>query len=287
MTSRRDFIRQSGLLSTAILANPSDLFNKKKTISTKVGLQLYTLRNELSKDAKGTIEKVAKIGYKEIESFGYNGKYFGMDPKDFAAFLKNLGLTTPSGHYGLGQLSKGWEKAIEDAQLVGQKYMVLAYLQENERQSLDDYKKVADRLNSAGKKCKAGGIQLCYHNHDFEFKDMGGGIGYDILTKNTDPNAVKFEVDLYWATKAKQDPIEMFKKQPGRFPLWHVKDMDGSDQHGFTEVGNGTINFKDIFAQASTAGMKHFFVEQDECNPGPPLTSIETSYKYITTHLVK
>jgi len=287
MTSRRDFIRQSGLVSTVFMTDPSGFF-RKKTISTKVGLQLYTIRNEISKDAKGTIEQVAKIGYKEVESFGYNnGKYFGMEAKDFAAFLKNIGLTSPSGHYGLGQLTKGWEPAIEDAQVVGQKYMVLAYLQENERKSLDDYKKVADKLNNAGKLCKAGGIQLCYHNHDFEFKDLGGGIGYDILTKQTDPNLVKFEIDLYWATVAKQNPIEMFKKMPGRFPLWHVKDMDNTDKHFFTEVGKGTINFKDIFAHAETAGMKHFFVEQDECNPGPPLTSIETSYKYIATNLVK
>ena len=285
MTSRRDFLLQSGILSSALVSNPSGFFKKK---NAKVGLQLYTLRNDLSKDAKGTIEKVAKIGYKEVESFGYHdGKYFGMTAAEFAAFLKGLGLTTPSGHYGLGNLTKGWEAAIEDAQAVGQKYMVLAYLQDTERKTLDDYKKVADTMNNAAKLCKAGGIQFCYHNHDFEFVDMGGGIGYDILTNSTDSELVKFELDLYWATKAGQKPIDLFKKYPGRFPLWHVKDMDNTDKHYFTEVGKGTIDFKSIFANAKTAGMKHFFVEQDDCQPGPPLTSIATSFNYIEHNLVK
>jgi len=284
MTSRRDFLLQSGVLSSAFISNPSGFFKK----NSKVGLQLYTLRNDLSKDAKGTIQKVAAIGYKEVESFGYHdGKYFGMTAKEFATFLKGLGLTTPSGHYGLGNLTKGWETAIEDAKTVGQKYMVLAYLQENERKTLDDYKKVADTMNNAAKMCKAAGIQFCYHNHDFEFVDLGSGIGYDILTKNTDPGLVKFELDLYWATKANQKPVDLFKKYPGRFPLWHVKDMDNTDKHYFTEVGNGTIDFKSIFANAKTAGMKHFFVEQDDCQPGPPLTSIATSFNYIEHNLVK
>lgn len=284
MTSRRDFLLQSGVLSTALVSNPSGFFASK----TKVGLQLYTLRNDISKDAKGTIEQVAKLGYKEVESFGYNnGKYFGMEAKDFASFLKSIGLSSPSGHYGLGNLSKGWEAAIEDARVVGQKYMVLAYLQENERKTLEDYKKVAAQLNSAAKMCQSGGIQFCYHNHDFEFKDLGGGIGYDILTKETDPSLVKFEIDLYWATKAGQKPVELFSKQPGRFPLWHVKDMDNTEKHYFTEVGNGVIDFKSIFAQAKKAGMTHFFVEQDDCVPGPPLASIEKSIKYIQAKLVK
>jgi len=281
-TSRRQFIQQTGLLSAAFVISKGEYFKASKN----VGIQLYTLRDTIFKDPRGVIQKVASIGYKELESFGYNnGKYFGLTAKEFTDLVKQNNLTHPSGHYGLANLDT-WDQAISDAITAGQKYMVLAYLAEDDRKTIDDYKKHAASFNTAGEKCKKAGLQFCYHNHDFEFKDMGGGqIGYDVLMKETDPNLVKFEMDIYWITKAGHDPIQMFKQHPKRFPLWHVKDMDKTENKSFTEVGNGVIDFKKIFGKADDSGMQHFFVEQDIS--ADPMASIATSYKYIESSLIK
>lgn len=281
-TSRRQFIQQTGLVSAAFFISKGEYFKASKN----VGIQLYTLRDLIFKDPRGVIQKVAAIGYKELESFGYNnGKYFGLTAKEYADLVKQNNLTHPSAHYGLANLSS-WDQAVEDAITAGQKYMVLAYLADNDRKTIDDYKKHAASFNTAGEKCKKAGLQFCYHNHDFEFKDMGGGqIGYDVLMKETDPNLVKFEMDIYWITKAGHDPIQMFKQHPKRFPLWHVKDMDKTEKKSFTEVGNGVIDFKKIFGKAKDSGMEHFFVEQDIS--ADPMASIATSYKYIESSLIK
>lgn len=282
MSTRRSFLKQTSLLTVAAFVDPSFLANQHK-----IGVQLYTLRDQISKDPKGIIQKVAALGYNEVESFGYNdGKYFGLTATEFATLLKQNNLTHPSGHYMLTALSNNWDKAIADAKIAGQKYMVLAYLLDTERKTIDDYKKIAVQINKAAEACKKAGIQFAYHNHDFEFIDMGGQHGYDIFLKETDADLVKFELDLFWIAKAGKDPVEMFKQHPGRFPLWHVKDMDNTEKKSFTEVGSGVIDFKKIFAASKTAGMKHFFVEQDVC-PGPPLESIEKSIKYLKSNIIK
>jgi len=232
-TSRRQFIQQTTLLSAAFMISKGEYFKVNKN----VGVQLYTVRDQISKDPRGVIQKIGAIGYKEVESFGYNnGKYFGLTAKEFADLVKQNNLTHPSGHYGLGNLST-WDQAIEDAITAGQKYMVLAYLAENDRKSIDDYKKHAASFNTAGEKCKKAGLQFAYHNHDFEFKEMDGQMGYDVLMKETDANLVKFEMDIYWVSKAGHDPIALFKAHPKRFPLWHVKDRDKTEKKSFTEVG--------------------------------------------------
>ena len=185
-----------------------------------------------------------------------------------------------------GNVLNGWEKAVEDAKAIGHDYMVLAYLTPPERKSLDDYKKIAENLNKAGEVCKKAGIQLCYHNHEFEFEAMNGQLPFDILTGETDAGLVKIELDLYWAMVAGQDPVALFKKHKGRIALWHVKDMDKTPKKNFTEVGNGVIDFTTIFKNAKTSGMKHFFVEQDVC-PGSPFDSISQSIGYIKSNLIK
>ncbi|MCC6290185.1 MAG: sugar phosphate isomerase/epimerase [Chitinophagaceae bacterium] len=282
MTTRRSFLKQTSMLSLAAFASPSLLSYKQHA----VGLQLYTLRADIMKDPKGIIEKVAALGYNEVESFGYrDGKYFGLTPSEFATLLKNNKLTHPSGHYMLASLNNNWEKTVEDAVAAGQQYMIVAYLLDTERKTIDDYKKIAAQFNKAAEVCKQANIQFGYHNHDFEFIDMDGQKGYDILLKETDQQLVKFELDLYWISYAGMNPVDMFKANPGRFPLWHVKDMDNTPKKFFTEVGNGVIDFKKIFAAADTAGMKHFFVEQDVC-PGPPLISIEKSINYLRKNIL-
>jgi sugar phosphate isomerase/epimerase len=293
MATRRSFIKQSTILSAGLLAGPAALRVQRPTI----GVQLYTVRDAMAKDPVGTLGKVAAIGYNSVEGATYTGteKYYGMTPKEFKKVLKDNGLMMLSSHYRLGEdLEKGqsvqgtilhdWKRAIDDAAEVGQKYMVCAWLSESERGTLDHYKKVADDLNTAGEQCRKAGIQLCYHNHNFEFIPEDGKLPYDILL-GADKNLVKMEVDLYWTARAGQDPIKLFENHPGRFPLWHAKDMDNTAEKKFTEVGSGIIDFKEIFKYKHTAGMKYFFVEEDIC-PGSPFDSIKKSYDYIRKNLV-
>lgn len=277
-------MKASAFMLAAPMLSKFDLAAKAPS---KIGLQLYTLRTDLSKDLEGTLKKVAAIGYKEVELFGYNdGKFFGKTPKEFKAILDGLGLNPVSGHYGAGvqmkdqkgTLSNDWQRAVDDAAAIGQKYVNCAYLTDGERKSIDDYKKYVDLFNKSGEVAKKAGLQFGYHNHDFEFKKMDGQLPYDIIA-STDPNLVKLELDLYWIVKAGLDPVDLFKKYPGRFPLWHVKDMDKGDQ-SFAEVGTGSIDFKKIFDARKIAGLEHFFVEQDVAKR-PALEAIDISFKNV------
>ncbi|MGY3212579.1 TIM barrel protein [Mucilaginibacter sp. HD30] len=290
MISRRDFVKTSAILSAGVLAAPQLLAADKKYI----GLQLYTVRNAMQKDPAATLARVVGVGYNSVEGATYSGseKFYGLDAEAFSALLKQNGLEMLSGHYALGEektnpgsILTGWEKAVDEAKKVGLKYMVCAYLNPNERGSLDHYKKLAADFNKAGELCAKAGIQFCYHNHDFEFIQQDGKYPYETLLANTDKKLVKMEMDIYWVCKAKQDPIALFNQHPDRFPLWHVKDMDSTPRANFTEVGNGVIDFKKIFAQAKKSGMKYFFVEQDS-TPGDPFDSITKSFNYIKQNLV-
>ncbi|CCH00687.1 xylose isomerase domain protein TIM barrel [Fibrella aestuarina BUZ 2] len=278
--SRKDFLKASGALAlslpflsrTAALAKPL----------SSVGLQLYTLRNEVSKDLAGTLKSVAEIGYKELELFGYNnGTYFGKTPKELRSMLDGLGLKAPSGHFLVPQMQKDWDKAIDHAKELGQSYMVCAYLFPQERTKLDDYKRYVDLFNKSAEACKKAGIQFAYHNHDFEFQPLEGQVPYDLLLKGTDPNLVKMELDLYWATFAGKDPVAMFKENPGRFPMVHLKDIAKTEKREFAEVGTGSINFQRIMDARKTAGIKHFFVEQDVVSKGTPLEAIAISFANV------
>ncbi|TDB60856.1 sugar phosphate isomerase/epimerase family protein [Arundinibacter roseus] len=275
--SRKEFIKTSALALT--LPFLSNTFTSAKP-PRKVGLQLYTLRELMAKDPKGTLKQVADIGFKEVETFGYaNGTFFGMAPAEFKSFLKDLGMSTPSGHYMPDQLKSGWNKIVDDASAAGQKYMMCAYIMPNER-TLEDYKKFITLFNEAGEVCKKAGIQFGYHNHDFEFETVDGQIPYDMILKGTDPALVKMELDLYWAAYANQDPVALFTQNPGRFPLVHMKDMAKTPKREFAEVGNGSIDFQRILNAAKVAGLKHLFVEQD-VTVQPPLEAIAVSYSNI------
>jgi sugar phosphate isomerase/epimerase len=292
--NRRELLKQMAWV-TAGSFMMKDALALHDVKNKKVGVQLYTVRNEIGKDPKGTLQQVAKLGFGEVESFGYNGKFFGMSATEYKSLLSDLGMSAPSGHYMYGNFGNkqnpgtvihGWDKAVEDAAALGQKYMVIAYLMPNERGDINTYKQIAANLSKAAETCKKSGIQLCYHNHDFEFEAQNGQLPFDILTSETDADLVKIELDLYWATRAGQDPIALFKKHQGRIALWHVKDMDNTDKKNFTEVGSGVIDFATIFKHAKTSGMKHFFVEQDMC-PGSPFDSIKKSIGFIQSNLVK
>src|SRR5258708_5228200 len=295
MHTRRSFLKSTSLYTAGILAAPS-FASFPEFKKAAIGLQLYTVRDHMQEDPAGTLARVAQIGYNSVEGATYTNteKFYGMDPKTFHALLKKDGLVMRSCHYRLGEDTNGaekgtilndWDRAVEDAHTLGLKYMVCAWLSPAERQSLDHYKHMAGQFNTAAEKCKAAGIQFCYHNHDFEFDAQDGKYPYDVLLDNTDKDLVKMEMDLYWVNKAGHDPVTLFEQHPGRFPLWHLKDMDNTAAHAFTEVGNGVIDFKKIFSNADKAGFKYFFVEQDKC-PGDPFDSITTSINYIKKNLV-
>ncbi|MFT4031481.1 MAG: sugar phosphate isomerase/epimerase [Siphonobacter sp.] len=283
--NRRNFLHTSlGLGALSVLS----LDALAETQAKSVGLQLYTLRDDIQKQGiERILEQVAKLGYKNVENFGYNqGKFFGKTPTEYREILKANGLHAVSGHYTTGRskkfgtgdgLTKNWEKAVEDAAAIGQKYVVLAYLVDDER-SAADYKQLFGILNKCAETAKKSGLTLGYHNHDFEFtQKVDGEKPYDLILKNT---LVAMEMDLYWVTKAGEKPTEYFARYPGRFQLWHVKDMAKTPQQEFAEVGTGSIDFADLFKHARHAGLKYYFVEQDVCKR-PPLESIKISIDNI------
>lgn len=289
MNSRRDFIKQAALASAGALLLPS--FASAKSVKT-IGLQLYTLRDLLPKDVEGVIRKVAAIGYKEVETYGYDPKhgFWGMPAKQLSQLLKSVKLTAPSGHVGVDPFIRDGKtdelKAnIEALKTIGATYFTVPWLDESLRQSADDYKKVAEKLNKAAELCKAAGLRFAYHNHDFEFKQHGGVTGYSILLKETDPKLVSFELDIYWAVHSGQQPAKIFAAHPGRFPMWHVKDMDKAHPDQNTEVGKGSIDYKQIFTHSSTAGLKHFFVEHENNYQPDELGSIATSFNYLKQNI--
>ena len=298
MYNRRKFLQSSGALALGALVlsdkAAAGFFNKKPHA---VGLQLFTFFNVIDDDVQGTLKKIAGIGYKEIESaFSKKGGYYGMKPKEFAEYVKSIGMSWKS-HHVLGapfkmpagakmptdangnpikfppmrNLRENMQELIDEVAEGGVEYLVCA---NTPTDTMDELKQSIETLNKAGEACRKAGVKFCYHNHDMEFKEVEGQVPYHMLLSQTSADTMKMELDLCWVTKAGIDPVELFKQHPGRFPLWHVKDLD-KDKQGPAPVGEGIIDFKRIFDNASTAGMQHFFVEHDM--PADPYASITTS----------
>jgi sugar phosphate isomerase/epimerase len=245
------------------------------------GLALYTVRDAM-KDARATLEKVAQAGYVNVESAGYNnGKFYNLSPADFKALLDEMKLTPISAHQGTVTF-ENIDQQIADLKAAGFKYFVVPvppmglfmYDAVNKKLAMKGgAKNLAEILDKLGEKCTASGLQLLYHNHDFEYqKDADGIIPIEYLLEH-----VNFQMDLYWVTKAGADPVDYFKRYPGRFKIWHVKDMD--DQGRFAPVGNGKIDFKRILDNKKLSGMQYYFVEQDACFNETALEAIVISHK--------
>ncbi|QSW90043.1 sugar phosphate isomerase/epimerase [Flavobacterium endoglycinae] len=290
MITRRNFIINTSLAATAVLASPSFAFTMKKK---EIGLQLYTLREELPKDVKVVLEKVAKAGFTTVETYGYSIKdqFWGLTPKELKKILDDNGLKAVSGHYNLGSYLYDGNTteliaAIEAAKVLKSEFLTVPWVDEPFRKNIDDYKKIAFRINEAAKLCKEAGLKLAYHNHDFEFQKHDGVTGYEILLKETDKDLVYFELDLYWVIYSGNDPLRLFAENPGRFKMWHVKDADKTNQKLNTEVGSGTIDFKPFFKEAKQSGMVHFFVEQENNYASNSIESIKTSCDFIAKNLI-
>jgi sugar phosphate isomerase/epimerase len=289
---RRTFLESS--VAAGVLASlPIKTFGATHRIE-KVGVQLYTVRDVMKADFDGTLLKVAKIGFKEVEFAGY----FNHSPKDVRASLDKVGLSAPSAHFGPDIIQNHLPETLEAAHVIGHQFIVCPWIEESDRKAPDGYKRVADTFNKAGEACKKAGIQFAYHNHNFEFypaPTLNGQTPYDFLLTSTDPNNVQMEMDLCWITVGGQDPVKYFQNHPGRFPLVHVKDISkipdaAATKSGplsmediektMTAAGAGAIDWKRIFSHADEGGIKHYFVENDL--PKDPFANIAESYKYLS-----
>ena len=303
MYNRRKFLRHSGaaVLGAAVLSNRASAFFAPVSPNHPVGLQLFTLFPTMDADVEGSLKKVAAIGYKEIESaYSMKPGYYGMKGKEFKTYLESIGLVWTS-HHVLGAPFKMPKdaKPMMGADGKPMEFPKLRNLQENSQELVDEIaetgipylvcaatpfetgeelKMSIDTLNKTGEACKKASIQFCYHNHHKEFEKLDGKVIYDTMLSELDANNVKMELDLCWATKAGVDPVALFKKHPGRFPLWHVKDLN-KEKTGPVPVGEGIVDFKRIFANADASGMKHFFVEHDM--PADAYASITTSFNNV------
>jgi sugar phosphate isomerase/epimerase len=252
------------------------------------GLTLYTVRNEMGSNPEETLKAVANAGYKYIEAADYkDGKFYNMTPEEFKNQVTELGMKPLSAHMGSVTLENA-DQQIADVKAAGFKYFVLPvppmgyFTFDQESRSLKmsgDIEELTDIINTLGIKCKEAGLKLLYHNHDFEYKkDETGIVPIEYFMENTDPAYVNFQVDLYWVVKAGADPIAYMEKYPGRYKVWHIKDMD--DQGRFAPVGTGSIDFAKILEKKKVAGMKYYIVEQDRTFDGmTPLEAIKISHE--------
>lgn len=255
----------------------------------RLAIQLYTIRDAISENPEKALERIAASGVTDLEIYGYDGTFFGKTRNEFKSILSNTGLKVISSHHQTGvirneagTLLNNWEQSIDDLKFIGSEYLVCSYLVPEERTS-ENYRKLPDLLNRSAEITKQSGLQFAYHNHDFEFEKLDDQtVIYDFILENTSNGVVEMELDLYWIVKAGFDPLYYFQKYPGRFPLWHVKDMQ-KETGTFTEVGSGVIDFKRIFASAEKAGLEYWFLEQDSSDKDI-FESILLSKKYITDH---
>ncbi len=239
----------------------------------RIGLQLYTVRKLMARSVPDTLRLVAQLGYREVEFAGY----FNHAPAEIRAMLDEVGLEAPGVHLPRKAFEKQIDTVFDAASVIGHRYLILPWIASEERQTPDDYKRLAAWMNRTGEICKKAGFQFAYHNHDFEMIPLEGVRPYDILLQETDPTLVAMEMDLYWTVYGGADPMTYFQRYLGRFPLCHVKDM--TSDRKMVDVGEGQIPFARIFAHAEQAGLKHYFVEHD--NPEDPAESIRKSYTYL------
>jgi sugar phosphate isomerase/epimerase len=301
MQNRRDFLKNTGALALGgmLLPNLADAFGTKLT-PKNFGVQLFTTMSIIDKDVTGTLKQIADIGYKEIESaFSLQGGYYGMKSKEFAKVVSDLGMSWQAHHImgapfrmpapkpgapanpnaemlrkmpPMKSLMNDTQQVVDEVAEGGAKYLVCASIPVK---TSEDIKSSLEILQKAGEACKKAGLTFVYHNHTAEFEKVDGELPFDIFTSQISADLLKFELDLAWATKAGVNIPELFAKHAGRFPLFHVKDLNKETLLP-VEVGTGIVDFKSIFASAKKAGVKHLFVEQD--GAPSPINNLTTSF---------
>jgi sugar phosphate isomerase/epimerase len=275
-SSRRKFLQTTAFLAAGTLLNSRLVRAAANTRVSDIGIQLYTVRKEMLADPVGTLKKLAAIGFKELESArSEKGNYYGLGPKEIKKITGDLGMRLRSGHI---HVDKDWKQSLEQAAETGQEYIISAVLP-SPGQTVDHYKQSAEAFNKLGEECRKAGLHFGYHNHDSEFDSENGLVLYDVLLKYTDPTLVTMEMDLGWVVAAGHDPFQYFRQHPGRFPLWHLKDMD-KVQKKSVEFGTGKVDIKGLLQHAKQAGMRHFFLEQEEYAHSA-FESVRFDYKYL------
>ena len=312
MLTRRAFIRQAGTVAS-IAIGASAVGGRGASFGMtsagldlgaslpqapqryRIGLQLFTLNAAMNRDPVTTLQHVAAMGYEEVETYGFNPaalSYYRMPAAEFAARLRDLDLPAPSGHYDLQRLltaspdemNRYVDRCAEGARLLGQRYITWPYLEPATR-SLDAYRRVAAWLNTIGERLKPAGLFTAYHNGGGEFVPQNGQTGYDIILRETDPALVKLQLDIYWHSHDTTAPVHgLFERAPGRFDMWHVKDMHKVSRD-YTELGAGTIDYTRIWPDTTLSGMKHFFVEQGGNFAIDAMQSAADGMAYVKRHL--
>jgi Sugar phosphate isomerases/epimerases len=232
------------------------------------------VRRAAAADLAGTLAQVAKVGYKEVEFAGYHN-HAAAEVRDL---LRQNGLTAPSAHIAITEIQKTPGKTFDDARTIGHEWIVVPSLPAGKRESVDDWKRVADQFNAAARQVKAAGFRFAFHNHNDVFKKVGDVVPIDVLIAETDPSLVSYEMDVYWVVNGGGDPVDLLTRHAGRFRLMHLKDSMGPPNHKMADVGSGVIDFKTILAHAK--GIEHYFVEHDD--PPDAFTDIATSYSYLS-----
>jgi sugar phosphate isomerase/epimerase len=293
--NRRTFLQSVTVSSAAMLTLP--LITGFRKPKFKMGLQLFTIRDAMKADLKGTLKKVSALGYEDTETYGFDPQkimYYGLNATDFKHLMDENELTTTSGHYNFFEflhksdddVKRYVDQCIKGANIIGHKYITWPWL-DPEHRSMDDFKALVKKLNLIGEQVTNAGLGFAYHNHDFEFTDHNGSNGYELIMRETDPKTVKLQIDLYWVMhSSKLSPGELFRKQPGRFVMWHIKDMDKVSRD-YTELGNGSIDYTKILPDASLAGLQYYYLEQGGNFATNSMQSIADSASFFQKNLQK
>jgi sugar phosphate isomerase/epimerase len=269
--NRRKFIEKSGILSAAAFLPISPNLTNKNS-SFKMGLQLFTIHENMTKDPVASLKAVKAMGFQDFEVYGFdseNDAFYGKKSSDFKNILDDLDLSVSSGHFGFSSfLSKSddelkyfVEQCILGAQAVGMKYITWPWLAPEQR-TLEHFKLLSNKLNLIGEQVNGAGLGFAYHNHGFDFDDHDGQNGYDIILAETDPALVKLQLDMYWVMhSSKLTPKELVANQPGRYVMWHIKDMDKVTKD-YTELGKGSIDYSQILPDPMESGLEFYYLEQ-------------------------
>lgn len=261
----------------------------------KLGLQLYSVNQDMIDNPAGTLAALVAMGYQDFETAGFDdkaGTFYGLKPAAFKELLDELQVTATSGHFWLfpyldkpiSDLEKAVDQCIQGASALGTKYITWPWLAPEQR-TIEHYKMLAEKLNRIGEQVKAAGLGFAYHNHGFEFEDHDGENGFDIILKGTDADLVKLQMDMYWvAHSASKTPRELVAEQPGRYVMWHIKDMDKTTRD-YTELGNGSIDYASLLPDPTTSGLEFYYLEQGGNYTHNPLQSAATSADYFIKNL--
>jgi len=268
--SRREILGSTAALSVAAIAAPIFSPALAATPRRVPGVQLYTVRDAMATDVAATLQAIAGIGYREVEFAGY----FDHSPAQIRNLLDSLGLRSPSTHTDARVMRDDPRQVIDAATEVGHDYVTVAWLRPEDRQSIDDYRRWAEVFNRAGEICRASGLRLAYHNHDFEFVDMQGEVPFDVLLAETESGLVDIELDFFWVRTAGKDILDVISRTPRRITMSHIKDFDADGN--MVDVGKGTIDFAGILGDPAAAAIRHCFVEHDA--PPDPFQSVAFSH---------